>query len=107
MESAQTGQDTTPDPAGESALGRVPRGGNAAARGGVEGHELVVEPVVEAVEEGRAAGDDDVGEEVRADVGVDLAEGGLNEGGERLVLWRGGVVGVLERGDQLDTRFLR
>lgn len=106
MKSAQTGQDTPSDPAGESALGRVPRRGNADARGGVEGHELVVEAVVEAVEERGAAGDDDVGEEVRADVGVDLAEGGLDEGGNRLSLGWGGVVGVLEREDQLDTRFL-
>lgn len=55
----------------------------------------MVESVVEAVEERGAAGDDDVGEEVRADVGVDLIEGGLDECGERLILWWGGVVGVL------------
>lgn len=98
MKCAQTSQDTTSDPAGESALGCVPRRGDADARGRVEGHELVVQPIVETIEERGAAGDDDVGEEVRADVGVDLAEGRLDECGERLVWWWGGVVGVLEKG---------
>ncbi len=64
MESAQTGQDTTSDPAGESALRRIARRGDTDAWGRIEGHELVVEPVVEAVEERGAAGDNDVGEEV-------------------------------------------
>jgi hypothetical protein len=75
MESAQTGQDTTSDPAGESAPDVLP-GAEIRTRGRIEGHELV-EPVVEAVEERGAAGDNDVGEEVWADVGVDLIEGGL------------------------------
>ena len=98
MESAQAGQDTAPDPTGESALGRVSRGGDADAWGRVEGHELVVEPVVETVEERGAAGDDDVGEEMRPDIGVDLAKGGLDEGRERLALWWGGIVGILGTG---------
>lgn len=99
MKSAQTSQDAPPDPTGKPTLGRIPRRGDADARGGVEGHELVVEAVVEAVEERGAAGDDDVGEEVGADVRVDLAEGCLNEGRERLSLWWGRVVRVLPWGE--------
>ena len=96
MKRAKTGKYAAPYPTGEPPLRRVARRRDPDTRRRVERHELVVQAVVEAVEKRCAARNHNVGEQMGSDVRVDLAEGGLDKGGDCLALLRSGVFGVLD-----------
>lgn len=84
MERPQTGEDTSTDPRAKAPLGGVPWGGDAHPRTGIRLHELLVQAIGEAVEEAGGAGDDDVGQQMRANVDVDAIERGLDQLGDGL-----------------------
>ncbi|KAI4139187.1 MAG: hypothetical protein L6R39_006429, partial [Caloplaca ligustica] len=81
MERAQARQNTPSDPTTKLPLHYNPGGKDPDARTGVQRFQFLLQPLAEAVDERGAADDDDIGEEVRTDVDVDLREGILDEGG--------------------------
>ena len=91
MKRAQTRQDTPPDPAGEFPLVDIPRRRQPHPGPGKHGLELVVQPLGEAVDQGRAADDDDVAEQMRANIHIHLAEAAFDELRDRLSRGRGRV----------------
>ena len=96
MKGAQTRQDTSADPTREFALVDIARRRQPHPRSGEHGFELVVQSLGEAVDQRRAAHDDDVAEQMRADVHIDLAEAALDEFRDRLSCGRSRVCRVGE-----------
>ena len=105
MKGAQTRQDTATDPAGELPLIDIARRRQPHPGSGEHGLELVVQPLREAVDQRRAADDDDVAEQMRADVHVDLAEAAFDEFGDRLSRRRGRVRRVGEGHFRVEEAF--
>ena len=77
------------------------RSGGAMTRGveagGTKSDELLGETLGHAGEHGRAAGEDDVGEEILADIDVALADGLGDEGGIAVAITETDEVGLEER----------
>ena len=70
MKGAETAQDASANPTGELSLGRVAGSREANTRPGIHLDELGVQSFGEAIEERRAAGDDDVAKQMWSDVDV-------------------------------------
>lgn len=98
METAQTSQDTASNPSSILALDDKARRDQLVPRAGVDVVDLVIEAVVELVQQGGAAGDDDVGEQEGALIGVDVLDGGLDEARDRVFVLGLGVVCVVDGG---------
>jgi hypothetical protein len=98
MKRAQAPQNAPPNPAREPSFGRISGRREPDTRTGEHLCEFAVETIRKAVEQGCAACYDHVCEEVRANVDVNSAEGGLDKGRDCLTLGWSWVFGILNGG---------
>ncbi len=95
LEGGEGGENGATDPDGVLTLGGSDDAGLEA--GGTGALELLGEALGHTVEHGRTTGEDDVGEEVLADVDIALADGLGDEGGVAVTITEADEVGLEER----------
>lgn len=107
VESSQTSKDTSTNPRAKLPLRGVTRCRYSHARTGESLHKLLVQTIREAIEQAGSSSDNDVRQQVRADVNIDAVEGALDKFRDCLCLRRRGErrFRVGNRGFGVEQRF--
>lgn len=72
MKRPQTRQDTAADPTAELPLHHAPRREYPDPRSRIHGLQFLLQPLIEPMDQRRASHDDDIAQQMRADIHIDL-----------------------------------